>query len=93
MRICRVVGTVYGEAKHPDYVGRKLLSVQPLVPDGAPRGPTFLAVDTVRAGVGDLVLVMSEGNGVRQVFRRDKLAIRSIVIGVIDAIDYHGDPA
>lgn len=91
MKLCRVVGNVYGEAKHPDYKGRKLLVLQPITPTGQPKGSTILAVDTVRAGVGDTVLVMQEGNGVRQIFRREKLAIRSVVVGVVDAVDYHSD--
>ncbi len=82
-----VTGNVYGEAKHPDYKGRTLLIVKPIAPDGRPKGSAFLAVDTVRAGVGDRVLVMSEGNGVRQILRKDKLAIRSLIVGVVDAVD------
>jgi microcompartment protein CcmK/EutM len=92
LKICKVVGNVYGEARHPDFRGRKLLLVQPLTPDGRPKGTATLAVDSVRAGVGDTVLVMSEGNGARQIFAKEKLAIRSVVVGVVDAIDYHPDP-
>ena len=89
MRLCRVTGNVYGSAKHPDFVGRTLLLVQQVTPDGRDKGAPFIAVDTARAGVGDTVLVMSEGNGVRQVLGVKKAAIRSIVIGVVDAVDYH----
>jgi microcompartment protein CcmK/EutM len=92
VRLCKVTGTVYGEAKHPDYRGMKLLVVQPLTPDGRLKGTSLLAVDTARAGVGDTVLVMSEGNGVRQIFRREKLAIRSVIVGVVDHVDFHPDP-
>ena len=92
MRLCRVTGNVYGEAKHPDYKGHKLLVVQQLTPEGKNKGSAFLAVDTAQAGVGDLVLVMSEGNGVRQVLKTKKAAIRSIIIGIVDAVDYVADP-
>ncbi len=50
MRLCQVTGTVYGEAKHPDYRGLKLLVVQPITPDGRLKGSSLLAVDTARAG-------------------------------------------
>ena len=93
MRLCRVTGTVYGEVKHPDYRGMKLLVVQPLTPDGRFKGSSLLAVDTARAGVGDTVLVLSEGNGVRQIFQREKLCIRSVVVGVVDHVNYSPDLA
>jgi microcompartment protein CcmK/EutM len=88
VKICKVVGNVYGEARHPDFKGTKLLVVQPLTPDGRNKGSIYLAVDVARAGVGDTVLVMSEGSGVRQIFAKERLAIRSVVIGVIDQIDF-----
>lgn len=93
MKLCRVLGNVYGEAKHRDFRGRKLLIVQPLDGRLDPKGASYLAVDTVRAGVGDTVLVMSEGNGVRQILRGERLCIRSLVVGVVDEVDYHPDPA
>ncbi|MFH1812264.1 MAG: EutN/CcmL family microcompartment protein [Pseudomonadota bacterium] len=86
MRLCRVLGTVTQTAKHPSYIGQKLMVVQALQTDGGPAGSSFLAVDRVQAGAGDLVLVMSEGNGVRQLFSRDQLPIRSIIIGIVDEV-------
>jgi microcompartment protein CcmK/EutM len=93
MKLCRVTGNVYGAVKHPDYDGRKLLIVQPLTGDLRPKGAPFLAVDTARAGAGDLVLVMSEGNGVRQILGVKKAAIRSLIVGVVDAVDYTPNPS
>lgn len=87
MRICRVVGPVVSTAKHEVYIGHKLLCVEPVDPSGRPQGWSFLAVDTVDAGEGDLVLVNSEGNSARQVMGVDKLPMRSLVVGVIDRID------
>jgi ethanolamine utilization protein EutN len=87
MDLCQVTGTVVATAKHPDYDGHKLLIVQPIDPQGAPAGKAYLAVDVVQAGVGDRVLVMREGNGVRQVLKASRLAIRSIVIGVVDEVE------
>ncbi len=82
-----VVGPVVSSAKHPCYVGTTLLAVQPIDQDGNPVGPSQLAVDRVQAGEGDRVLVMSEGNGVRQIFGQDILPIRSIIVGIVDAVD------
>lgn len=87
MKIAEVTGTVVATAKHPDFHGKTLLICQPLDTEGGKAGPTVLAVDTVQAGVGDRVLLMREGNGIRQIFGRKKLCIRSAIVGVIDAVE------
>ena len=88
MKLCRVLGTVVATAKHPAYLGRTLLVVEPLDEAGAAAGPSYLAVDVVQAGVGDTVLVASEGNAARQVLKiGDILPVRSVVVGVVDRVD------
>jgi len=88
MRLCRVLGNVVATVKHPAYAGHKLLIVQPVEPDGRDIGTSFLAVDTVQAGPGDRVLVMSEGSGVRQILQQgDRVPIRSLVVGIVDQVD------
>jgi ethanolamine utilization protein EutN len=93
MRLCRVEGSVIATAHHPAFDGRKLLIVQPVEPgeaDGAAAravGSSFLAVDDVQAGVGDLVLVMSEGNGVRQLVKMGaQVPIRSLIVAIVDDV-------
>jgi microcompartment protein CcmK/EutM len=85
--MCRVKGTVVSTIKQPSYQGLKLLVVQPLDEQGKEQGSSFLAVDRVQAGEGDLVLVNSEGSGARQMFRAQKLPIRSVIVGIIDRVD------
>ncbi len=87
MRIARVVGTVVSTVKHSSYQGLKLLIVQPIDENGEPVGDDYLAVDVVQAGVGDTVLVISEGNGARQIFSKSVLPIRSVIVGVIDEVE------
>jgi microcompartment protein CcmK/EutM len=87
MKLCRVMGTVVATAKHPAYLGHKLLVVQPLDETGAESGDSYLAVDVVQAGVGDIVLVASEGNAARQVLRAQILPVRSLVLGIVDRVD------
>ncbi len=86
MKICRVLAPVVSTVKHPSYEGLRLLAVQRLEPDLSETAEEFLAVDRVQAGEGDLVLVMQEGNGVRQLFGAKKLPIRSIIVGIIDSV-------
>jgi ethanolamine utilization protein EutN len=90
VRICRVIGTVVATRHHPTYDGRKVLLVRPERPDGEPAGDAFVVVDHVQAGPGDRVLVLTEGNGVRQLLGKDSGPIRSIVAGIIDDVDAPG---
>jgi len=87
MRLCRVKGTVVSTAKHPVYVGLTLMVVQPLDERGENQGQSFLAVDRVQAGKGDMVLVNSEGNGARMLFKREVQPIRSLIVGIVDQVD------
>lgn len=87
MRLCRVKGTVVSTAKHPVYTGLKLMVVQPLAETGEETGHSFLAVDRVQAGEGDVVLVNSEGNGARQLFGIEVLPVRSLIVGIVDRWD------
>lgn len=87
MRLCRVVGNVVSTVKHAVYVGQRLLIVQPIDESGADDGSSFLAVDRVQSGPGDQVLVMREGNGVRQLMGMGpQVPIRSLIVGVVDQI-------
>ncbi len=88
MKLCLVVGSVVASAKHPAFVGHKLLLCQPLDGDGAEVGDALIAVDHVQAGVGDRVLVNQEGNGSRQMLGTldGKLPIRSVIVGIVDQV-------
>ena len=88
MRLCRVLGNITASVKHPAYAGRTLLIVQPLDAAVADLGDSFIAVDNAQAGPGDRVLVLTEGNGVRQILKGgDQVPIRSLVVGVVDEVD------
>lgn len=94
MKLCRVLGNVTATVKHPAFAGRTLLVVQPLDEHGADVGDSYVAIDHAQAGPGDRVLVLTEGNGVRQILKQgDQVPIRSIVVGVVDAVDVPGADA
>ena len=88
MRCCRVVGPLWAAAKHPAFAGRPLFVVQPLDEHGADTGQSFVAIDHVQAGVGDKVIVLTEGNGARQILKMgDIVPIRSIIVGIVDHVE------
>lgn len=86
MRLARVRGTVVATIKHPTYEGRKILLCQPVTPDGRDKGDQVVAVDNVQAGEGDLVLILTEGNGVRQILGANAGPIRSVIVGIVDEV-------
>lgn len=87
MNLCRVLGTVVASEKHAAYAGRKILVVQPLDELKNPLGKSYLAIDNISsAGKGDLVLVMGEGGGARMVLGDSTAPIRSLIVGVVDAV-------
>ena len=91
MTICRVKGPVVATVKHPAFHARKLLVVQPLDEKGGEKGDSFIAVDMVQAGTGDVVLVNREGGGNRQLLKMgDIIPIRSLIVGIIDAVTVDG---
>jgi ethanolamine utilization protein EutN len=88
VRLCRVLGNITATVKHPAYAGRTLLILQPLDPHGDDAGDSFIAVDHAQAGPGDRVIVLTEGNGVRQILKMgDVVPIRSLVVGIVDDVD------
>jgi ethanolamine utilization protein EutN len=88
VRQCRVVGPMWAAAKHPAFAGRPLFVVQPLDEHGADTGASFVAIDSVQAGVGDRVLVLTEGTGARQILKQgDIVPIRSIIVGIVDHVE------
>jgi microcompartment protein CcmK/EutM len=87
MLIGRVIGDVVATQKATSHEGRKILLVQPLNLDGTDRGEAVLALDAVDAGVGDQVLVSTEGFSSMTAVGRPNSPIDMAIIGVIDVID------
>jgi microcompartment protein CcmK/EutM len=87
MLIGRVVGELVATHKHPSHEGRKLLLVQPLNLDGSDRGDAVVALDAVDAGIGDRVLITTEGFSAMTSVGRPNSPIDTAVIGFIDAIE------
>lgn len=86
MRLARVIGNVVATARHPAYDGHKIMLLRGETPDGENQGSAFIALDHVQAGPGDRVLVLTEGTGVRQLLGKDAGPIRSVIVGIVDAV-------
>jgi ethanolamine utilization protein EutN len=81
-----VQGTVVAERKVPALVGKKLLLVQPVDDGGKATGDVQVAVDTVHAGVGDLVYLVGS--------REAALAldpwfvpVDAAIVGIVDGVN------
>jgi len=86
MKLARVIGNVVASHKVPSYTGHKLLVVQPVDESGNDISETFLSMDTVDAGPGDLVLVEQEGNAARQLLGTKDDPFHSVIVGVVDKV-------
>ncbi len=86
MILGKVVGTVVATRKDERLEGFKLLVVQAVDPDGRAKDSYVIAVDTVDAGVGELVLVVS-GSSARMVSGCADRPVDAAIAGIIDEID------
>lgn len=87
MILGKIIGNVVSTIKAKGYGSQKILIVQPTDPHGQKFGKSFLAIDGVQAGVGDMVIVLEEGNSAREVLNEpDSLTIKSVVVGIVDNI-------
>ena len=87
MILGRVAGRITSTIHHPDMQGRCLLILDKLDPGGDPTGGYLIAVDSVGAGPGEIVLVLDEGNGARQILGGSDLPVRSVVVGIVDHLN------
>jgi len=90
VKLARVVGTVVSTINHPAFEGRTLLLCDLLDAGGAPAGGYLIAVDSVGAGAGETVLLLDEGNSARQVLAAPGAPIRTVVVGIVDAVTSGG---
>ncbi len=87
MLIANVVGEIVATQKHSSHEGRKVLLVQPLNLDGSNRGDPLVALDAVGVGVGDKVLLVTEGFSAMTAVGRPQSPIDMAVVGFIDHVD------
>ena len=64
----------------------KLLIARPIDPRGKPEGSYLVAVDTVDAGVGETVLIVS-GSSARMASGMKDCPVDAAVVGIIDNVE------
>ena len=85
MYIGKVIGTVVATRKDENLVGSKLMITQPLNMDLKPTGEPIIAVDTVGAGIGEIVLY-SKGTAARLAARKMDSPIDISIVGIVDEL-------
>ncbi len=86
MYIGKAVGSIVSTRKDDALVGKKLLIIQPVDVNLNPMGHCEIAVDSVGAGAGEVVLV-STGSSANKVFADENSPIDRVVVGIIDAVE------
>jgi ethanolamine utilization protein EutN len=88
MYIGRIIGTVVATRKDENLVGSKLMITQPLNVKLKPIGEPLIAVDTVGAGIGELI-IYTKGTAARIAAKKMDSPIDISIVGIIDEIDVH----
>jgi ethanolamine utilization protein EutN len=88
--LARVVGTVVATRKDERLVSNKLLVARPVDPQGKTDGGYLVAVDTVDAGVGETVLIVS-GSSARMASGMKDCPVDAAIVGIVDAIEIRDD--
>jgi len=89
MRIALVIGSTISTIKDAAISGRKLLIVRNTDTAGKVTGEPYVAVDTVSAGTGDLVLV-TDGSSARYTNQTGNAPVDAVIVGVIDSLELGG---
>lgn len=89
MLIARVIGTTVSTVKDEKLTGRKLLIVRQTDEHGEPVGKPYVAIDTVDAGIGDLVLTAA-GSSARQTTITKDTPVDAVIMAMIDSLEVDG---
>lgn len=90
MKIAKVIGSTVATIKNEKLVGTKLLICREADESGEANGRPYVAVDTVDAGVGDLVLT-AHGSSGRQTNRTKDAPVDAVIMAVIDSLNVDGN--
>jgi microcompartment protein CcmK/EutM len=89
MLIARVVGDVVATIKDDKMVGRKLLIVREVSVDNEIVGKPIVAIDTLDAGIGDVVLI-AQGSSARQTAMTKETPTDAVIMAIVDSLEMQG---
>jgi microcompartment protein CcmK/EutM len=89
MLIAKVVGSAVATIKDASLTGTKLLVVREASVQGEAIGKPLVAVDTVNAGEGDLVLIASGSSARQTMITKDRPA-DAVIMAVLDSLEVEG---
>jgi len=95
MFLARIEGSVVATKKDPSMAGRKLLLLRPQLVDETdptkfrPGLNTIVAVDSVGAGIGEMVL-FCQGSSARLAPNLKDAPVDAVIIGIVDVVDVFG---
>jgi len=89
MVLGRVDGTVVATRKDARLEGLKLLLVRTVDPEGTPSGGAFVAVDSVGAGPGEIVLC-AQGSSSRLTPATENRPVDAVVLAIVDLVEREG---
>ena len=95
MFLARVEGSVVATKKDPSMSGRKMLVLRPQLVDDKdptkfrPGNNTIVAVDSLGAGIGELVL-FCQGSSARLAPNLKEAPVDAVIIGIVDTVDVLG---
>lgn len=91
MRLAKVVGNVVSTVKDDGYRSYKLMLVEYFDPEtGLPQGPRMIAFDGADAGVGDVVVVNTDGGAGNMLLNDDYAIVDLVICGVVDNYSAYG---
>jgi len=86
MIVGKVIGNVWATRKDPALNGLKLLVVKPIDHYTHNGRPEMVAADSVGAGIGELVLVVT-GSSARRCLGKDACPIDAMIVGIVDEVE------
>lgn len=86
MELAVVIGNITSTIQNPAYKGCKLLLVENVDLNLCKNGNVTMAVDTVDAGIGDIVLVAREGKTASDILGIKQAPVRSVIVGYVDSM-------
>lgn len=84
MQLARVIGRVTATIRHASLAGKRMLVAQPLDASREPESDPVVVIDRLGAGVGQTVLIDSDGRCARDYVGDPKTPVRWVVMGIVD---------